>query len=387
MKTNLKFYTVAQVIDGFVYNEYEGKGLFGLSGKLTIQPEYQRNYIYSEGGKENACIDSLLKCYPLGLIYFNKLSDGSLEVLDGQQRITSIGRYVTGKFAITDNQGNQNYFSGLSQDQQVTIMNSELLVYECEGTESEIKEWFKTINITGIPLNDQELANAVYSGPFVTKAKEIFSNSQNANIQKWSAYIKGSPNRQDYLRTALKWISQDNIDSYMSEHRYDNNVEELNTYFNTVIEWVSTVFISIDSSMRGLDWGVLYDTYHKNSYNPQAVDKIVKQLVADDEVTKNSGIYEYVLSGQNKPELLSLRSFSVVDKKAKYAEQTNYAKKKGISNCPDCVSDASRHNETKIWNYSQMEGDHVIPWSKGGKTERDNLVMLCKYHNAKKSNY
>lgn len=387
MKTNLKFYTVAQVIDGFVYNEYEGKGLFGLSGKLTIQPEYQRNYIYSEGGKENACIDSLLKGYPLGLIYFNKLSDGSLEVLDGQQRITSIGRYVTGKFSITDNQGNQNYFSGLSQDQQVTIMNSKLLVYECEGTESEIKEWFKTINITGIPLNDQELANAVYSGPFVTKAKEIFSNSQNANIQKWSAYIKGSPNRQDYLRTALKWISQDNIDSYMSEHRYDNNVEELNTYFNTVIEWVSTVFISIDSSMRGLDWGVLYDTYHKNSYNPQAVDKIVKQLVADDEVTKNSGIYEYVLSGQNKPELLSLRSFSVIDKKAKYAEQTNYAKKKGISNCPDCVSDASRHNETKIWNYSQMEGDHVTPWSKGGKTERDNLVMLCKYHNAKKSNY
>lgn len=387
MNTLLKKYTVADLVDGFQYNEYEGKGLFGLSGKLTIQPEYQRNYIYSEGGKENACIDSLLKGYPLGLIYFNKLSDGSLEVLDGQQRITSIGRYVTGKFAIKDNQGNQNYFSGLSQDQQATIMKSELLVYECEGTESEIKEWFKTINITGIPLNDQELANSVYSGPFVTKAKEIFSNTQNANIQKWSAYIKGSPNRQDYLRTALKWVSQGNIDSYMSEHRYDNNVDELNTYFNTVIDWVSTVFISIDSAMRGLDWGVLYDTYHKNSYNPQAVDKIVKQLVADDEVTKNSGIYEYVLSGQNKPELLSLRSFSVVDKKAKYAEQTNYAEKKGISNCPDCVSDSSRHNETKIWNYSEMEGDHVIPWSRGGKTERDNLVMLCKYHNAKKSNY
>ncbi|QFR22501.1 GmrSD restriction endonuclease domain-containing protein [Schleiferilactobacillus harbinensis] len=387
MLTHLKFYTVNQIVDGFVYNEYEGKGLFGLSGQLTIQPEYQRNYIYSEGGKENACIDSLLKGYPLGLIYFNKLPDGTFEVLDGQQRITSIGRYVTGKFSITDNQGNQNYFHGLSQDQQATIMNSKLLVYECEGTESEIKEWFKTINITGIPLNDQELANAVYSGPFVTKAKEIFSNSQNANIQKWSAYIKGSPNRQDYLKTALKWVSQGNIDSYMSEHRYDNNVDELNTYFNTVIDWVSTVFISIDSPMRGLDWGALYDAYHKNSYNPQVLDKIVKQLVADDEVTKNSGIYEYVLSGQNKPELLSLRSFSVVDKKAKYAEQTNYAEKKGISNCPDCVSDPSRHNETKIWNYSEMEGDHRIPWSKGGKTERDNLIMLCKYHNTKKSNY
>ncbi|MBO3092014.1 DUF262 domain-containing protein [Schleiferilactobacillus harbinensis] len=387
MLTHLKFYTVNQIIDGFVYNEYEGKGLFGLSGQLTIQPEYQRNYIYSEGGKENACIDSLLKGYPLGLIYFNKLPDGTFEVLDGQQRITSIGRYVTGKFSITDNQGNQNYFHGLSQDQQATIMNSELLVYECEGTESEIKEWFKTINITGIPLNDQELANAVYSGPFVTKAKEIFSNSQNANIQKWSAYIKGSPNRQDYLKTALKWVSQGNIDSYMSEHRYDNNVDELNTYFNTVIDWVSTVFISIDSAMRGLDWGALYDAYHKNSYNPQVLDKIVKQLVADDEVTKNSGIYEYVLGGQNKPELLSLRSFSVVDKKAKYAEQTNYAENKGISNCPDCVSDPSRHNETKIWNYSEMEGDHRIPWSKGGKTERDNLIMLCKYHNTKKSNY
>lgn len=387
MLTHLKFYTVNQIIDGFVYNEYEGKGLFGLSGQLTIQPEYQRNYIYSEGGKENACIDSLLKGYPLGLIYFNKLPDGTFEVLDGQQRITSIGRYVTGKFSITDNQGNQNYFHGLSQDQQATIMNSELLVYECEGTESEIKEWFKTINITGIPLNDQELANAVYSGPFVTKAKEIFSNSQNANIQKWSAYIKGSPNRQDYLKTALKWVSQGNIDSYMSEHRYDNNVDELNTYFNTVIDWVSTVFISIDSAMRGLDWGALYDAYHKNSYNPQVLDKIVKQLVADDEVAKNSGIYEYVLGGQNKPELLSLRSFSVVDKKAKYAEQTNYAENKGISNCPDCVSDPSRHNETKIWNYSEMEGDHRIPWSKGGKTERDNLIMLCKYHNTKKSNY
>jgi uncharacterized protein with ParB-like and HNH nuclease domain len=197
MKTTLKTeITVKDICEGFVYNELEGKGLFGLAGKLTIQPEYQRNYIYADGKKDVAVIESILKGYPLGLIYFNKPSDDTLEVLDGQQRITSFGRYVTGKFAIKDENGMEQYFSGLAQDKQELILNTKLLIYECEGTESEIKEWFKTINIAGVPLNNQELLNAVYSGQFVTLAKAKFSNSKDANIQKWSAYISGSANRK-----------------------------------------------------------------------------------------------------------------------------------------------------------------------------------------------
>jgi hypothetical protein len=265
--------TVKDVCDGFVYNELEGKGLFGLSGKLTIQPEYQRNYIYaSDGGKkEMAVIESILKGYPIGLIYFNKVSENNLEVLDGQQRITSAGRFVTGKFAIKDENGMEQYFSGMAKDKKTKILETKLLIYECEGTESEIKEWFKTINIAGVPLNDQELLNAVYSGPFVTLAKEEFSNSQNANIQKWSAYIKGSANRQEFLECALDWVSKGNIGDYMSRHRFDKNINELKKYFNSVIDWVSTVFTDVESEMRGLEWGRLYEEYHTKAYNPAKV--------------------------------------------------------------------------------------------------------------------
>ena len=184
MKTNLVQYTVGIISEGFIYNALEGKGLYGLNGQLTIQPEYQRNYIYADGKRDVAVIESLLKGYPLGLIYFNKLSAESLEVLDGQQRITSFGRFITGKFAIKDENGMQQYFSGLAKDRQEKILNSQILVYECEGTETEIKEWFKTINTVGIPLNDQELLNAVYSGPFTTIGKAEFSNSQNSRIAK-----------------------------------------------------------------------------------------------------------------------------------------------------------------------------------------------------------
>ena len=261
MKTTLRTdITVADICDGFVYNQLEGKGLFGLGGKLTIQPEYQRNYIYADGGgkKEAAVIQSLLKGYPLGLIYFNKVAKDKFEVLDGQQRITSIGRFVTNKFAIMDN-GNPKNFDSLPADQQAKIRDSKLLIYECEGTETEIKQWFETINIAGVPLNDQELLNAIYSGPFVTLAKAEFSNSQNANIQKWSAYIKGSANRQEFLERALDWVSKGDIGGYMSAHRNDNNINELKTYFNSVIDWVSTVFIDVLQEMQGLEWGRLYE--------------------------------------------------------------------------------------------------------------------------------
>ncbi|MGX7164335.1 HNH endonuclease family protein [Enterococcus massiliensis] len=386
MKTILKQYNVEEITKGFVYNEYEGKGLFGLSGKLTIQPEYQRNYIYADGKRDVACIDSILKGYPLGLIYFNKVSDDSFEVLDGQQRITSIGRFITGKFAIIDSNNNRNYFSGLSKDQQQKILNYELLIYECEGSESEIKEWFKTINIAGIPLNEQELRNAIYSGPFVTEAKQEFSNSGNAKQQKWQSYIKGVVNRQDILQEALNWVSRGNIDTYMSQHRYDTNISDLKNYFNTVIEWASSVFVNIEKEMRGLNWGLLYETYHRISYNPSDVEIRVRELLADPDITKRAGIFEFILGGEKNTSLLNIRAFSETDKKAKYQEQTNNAKENGTSNCPTCNTDLEYQHTDYIWKYSEMAGDHIVPWSKGGKTERDNLQMLCKHHNSKKSN-
>lgn len=231
METTLKInITIKEICEGFVYNELESKGLFGLSGTLTIQPEYQRNYIYaSDGGKkEMSVINSVLKGYPIGLIYFNKLSDSNLEVLDGQQRITSLGRFVSDKFAIKDENGMEQYFGGMAKDKQTKILEKKLLIYECEGTESEIKDWFKTINIAGVPLNNQELFNAIYSGPFVTLGKAEFSNSQNANIQKWSAYVPGSANRQEYLECALDWVSKSNISNYMSHDRFYQNINELN---------------------------------------------------------------------------------------------------------------------------------------------------------------
>ena len=235
MKTELRTdITVREICDGFVYNEYEGKGLFGLSGKLTIQPEYQRNYIYADGKKDVAVIDSLLKGYPLGLIYFVKVDEDKYEVLDGQQRITSFGRFITGKFDIKDEDDRYYKFSGLAEDLREKILNTPLTIYICEGTESEIKQWFKTINIAGVPLNEQELSNAIHSGPFVTKAKEEFSNSKNSNIQKWSAYISGNVLRQDFLRTALEWVSKDHIDAYMSKHRFDDNIDELKAYFKRI---------------------------------------------------------------------------------------------------------------------------------------------------------
>ena len=278
MKTTLKIdITVKDICEGFVYNQLEGKGLFGLSGKLTIQPEYQRNYIYADGKKDVAVIDSLLKGYPLGLIYFNKVSDDNLEVLDGQQRITSFGRFVTNKFAVKDENGMEQYFSGIATNKQTMILNTKLLIYECEGEESEIKEWYRTINIAGIPLNNQELLNAVFSGPFVTLGKEEFSNSQNSNIQKWSAYIKGSANRQEFLECALDWVSKGNIDDYMSRHRFDKNINELTRYFNSVIDWVSSVFIDVEKEMRGLEWGRLYEEYHKKPYDSNKVSAEIKK--------------------------------------------------------------------------------------------------------------
>ena len=386
METTLRTdITVEDICKGFTYNEYEGKGLFGLSGKLTIQPEYQRNYIYADGKRDVAVIDSLLKGYPLGLIYFTKVADDKFEVLDGQQRITSFGRFVTGKFAIVDENGMQQYFSGLAQDKKEKILKSKLTIYICEGTESEIKDWFKTINIAGIPLNEQELCNAIHSGPFVTKAKEEFSNSQNANIQKWSSYISGSVNRQDYLHTALDWVSNGHIDEYMSKHRYDTDINELKTYFNSVIDWISSVFPDVDDTMRGLPWGKLYEKYHRNAYNPQEVSGKVHELLEDYYVKDKKGIYEYILGGCVDSKLLNVRVFDEVTKKSVYAKQTNAVKDKNISNCPLCAI-GSDSNKNRIWKLNEMDADHVSAWSKGGATDISNCQMLCKTHNRVKGN-
>ena len=377
--------TVKDICEGFVYNEYEGKGLFGLSGKLTIQPEYQRNYIYADGKKDIAVITSILKGYPLGLIYFNKTPDGKLEVLDGQQRITSFGRFVTGKFAIKDSHGMEQYFSGLASDLQNKILQTTLLIYECEGTESEIKEWFKTINIAGIPLNEQELLNAIHSGAFVTKAKEEFSNSQNTYIQKWSAFIAGSVNRQDFLHCALHWVSKGNISEYMSRHRHDADITELKCYFNSVIDWILAVFGNAEKEMRGLEWGALYEQYHKNSYNPDEVAACVKELYADGYVTNKKGIFEYILGGCVDTKLLHVRFFDEAVKKSVYAKQTASAKKEGISNCPLCAL-GSDSNKARIWKEAEMDADHVSAWSKGGASSAANCQMLCKTHNQAKGN-
>jgi hypothetical protein len=386
MKTTLLTeITVRDICDGFVYNQLEGKGLFGLSGKLTIQPEYQRNYIYADGKRDVAVIESILKGYPLGLIYFNKPTENSLEVLDGQQRITSFGRFVTNKFAIKDENGMEQYFSGIAEDKQQKILNTKLLIYECEGTESEIKEWFRTINISGVPLTNQELLNAVYSGPFVTLGKEEFSNSQNANIQKWSAYISGSANRQDFLERALEWVSKDNVGDYMSRHRFDTNITELKNYFTSVIDWVSTVFTDVESEMKGLEWGRLYETYKKQPYNSKTVSEQVKKLYADPYIKNRKGVFEFILGGSTDFKLLEVRVFDEATKKSTYAIQTAEAEKKNISNCSHCAIGHDA-NKTKIWKLAEMDADHVTAWSKGGATDSKNCEMLCKSHNRAKGN-
>ena len=381
--------TVREICEGFVYNQLEGKGLFGWAGKLTIQPEYQRNYLYAEndGKKEVAVIDSILKDYPIGLIYFNEPEAGKYEILDGQQRITSIGRFVTGKFAIRDKFGMEQYFAGLAQELQEKILAYRLLVYVCNGTETEIKEWFETINIAGVPLNRQELLNATYSGPFVTLAKATFSNSRNPQLQKWGCYVSGNANRQDILHTALAWVAkgEENVGGYMSLHRYEDSIEELKTYFDTVIEWAKTLFGEPKGEMRGLEWGALYEQYHANSYSPAQLQQRVNELYADESVTNKRGIFEFLLGGETDMRLLHIRIFDDSTKKTVYARQTNAAREQGISNCPECAK-GHENVRSKIYKIAEMDADHVTAWSKGGSTAIENCQMLCKTHNRAKGN-
>ncbi len=336
MKTNLRTdITVADICEGFVYNQLEGKGLFGLRGMLTIQPEYQRNYLYADGGgkREQDVIHSLLNEYPLGLIYFNKVGENRFEVLDGQQRITSIGRFVTNKFAITDG-GNPKNFDSLPTDQQEKIRKS---------------------------------------------------NSQNANIQKWSAYVKGSANRQEFLERALDWVSKGDIGLYMSAHRNDTNINELKTYFTSVIDWTSTVFTNVMPEMRGLDWGRLYEQYHGTSYDSKKMSDEVKRLAVDENVTNRKGIFEYLLGGSTATNMLAIRVFDEKVKKIAYAKQTQAAEANGESNCPLCAI-GPEANKRRIYKLTEMDADHVTAWSKGGESSPENCQMLCVTHNRAKGN-
>ncbi len=386
METELKVYTVKELCEGFSYSETDGKGLYGLAGKLTIQPEYQRNYLYSENKseKEVAVIDSVLKKHPLGLLYFNKLPDGRLEVLDGQQRITSLGRYLIGKFSVMKN-GDPYKFKTLNEDERQLIENTKLLVYICEGTETEIKEWFEIINIGGIVLNDQEKLNAIYSGPFVSAARKEFSNKEDARTQKWSCYISGSANRQEYLQEALRWVSHGNIKNYMQEHRRDTNINELKLYFNDVISWIERTFDNVYPKMKGLNWGELYEKYHNNPYDHVEVSKKVKELYNDPCVKDNKNVFEYVLGGCKDTKLLNVRVFDENTKNRVYIRQTDEAKEKHISNCPLCAIGHDANKE-KIWTQKEMDADHVLAWSKGGATDESNCQMLCKTHNRAKGN-
>ena len=393
MKTRLRTdLTIRQICEGFQYSESEEKGLFGWAGKLTIQPEYQRNYIYANGKDDVAVIDSLLKGYPIGLIYFVETEKDKYEILDGQQRITSIGRYVTNKFAWIDENDIPYKFESLPKDKQDKIYNTELTIYICSGEESEIKEWFKTINIAGKPLNNQELLNSIYSGPFITKAKEIFSNSQNSNLHKWLSYMKVEVKRQGLLEVALSWVSKDwekdgNLEKYMADHRHDDNINELTSYFNDVINWVSTIFIDLKDEMQYINWGKMYEKYHKNPYNSNDVSRKLNELYSDYFVNDKKGCYEYILNGckQEDTKLLNIRLFDEPTKKTVYESQTQNAKIKNISNCPMCVIE-NLSNKTKIWDYKDMDADHVTAWSKGGSTDISNCQMLCRTHNHIKGN-
>ena len=306
-------------------------------------------------------------------------------MLDGQQRITSLGRFYTGKLGIKDENGLPQSIGSIAKEVREKFLNAKLLIYECEGTESEIKEWFRTINIAGVPLNTQELLNAVYSGPFVTSAKAVYSNSQNSKMQMWGAYISGAANRQEILATALEWVSRGNAEEYMRDHRFSSDIMELINYFNSVIDWIRAVFPLVENEMRGLPWGELYEKFHTQPYNPAKMKQRVAELYADPYVKNRRGVFEFLLGGETDTKLLDIRIFDEATKRAVYARQTEQAKEAGHSNCPYCAIGHDA-NACKIWKLNEMDADHVKAWSKGGVTTIDNCQMLCKHHNRAKGN-
>ena len=388
MKTTLHTdWTVGDICKGFIFDRNEGKGLFGLDGHLVIQPEYQRNYIYGDGTRDVAVVESLLKGYPLGLIYFVKNQDGKYEVLDGQQRITSFARFVNHSWPFAVYIDDKPYYiDSLDQNKRELIVNAPLTIYVCEGDPSEIQAWFETINIAGVPLVKQELRNAAYHGPFVSAARAVFSNKGNANMNRWQTYIKGAPERQAILEAALDWVSVGHIDQYMAAHRHDTSINEMKNYFDTVVNWVDSVFDYTGREMCGLEWGRLYREYHRCAYQKDKVAQRVEELLGDAQVTDKKGIFEYILGGEVDQKLLHIRVFDEKTKRAVYRRQTTDAKAKGVSNCPMCAAVAGNANTTRIYKDAEMDADHVTAWSRGGATDEANCQLLCKTHNRSKGN-
>ena len=352
MKIQLKEITVKELVDGYADNDDEG--VVGYGGKLDIRPPYQREFIYKEAQRD-AVIDTLRKNFPLNVMYWAVRDDGHFEVIDGQQRTISICQYVEGAFAFEE-----LYFQNLKDDQQNQMLTYPLMVYLCTGSDSEKLEWFKTINIAGVELSEQELRNAVYAGSWVTDAKRYFSKRGCAAYGVGHRYLSGSAIRQEYLETAIKWLAggKANIEAYMGEHQNDASAEALWKHFRGVIDWVEQLFPKHRKEMKGLDWGGFYAQHKDKKLNAKKLETEIANLMQDDDVTNKKGVYEYVLSGAQRH--LNIRAFTDSQKR------TAFEKQKG--KCPKCK---------KTFDIDAMEGDHIIPWHKGGKTDAKNCRMLC----------
>jgi hypothetical protein len=357
MKIELQALTVRELADGYTDNQEEG--VFGYSGKLDIRPPYQREFIYKDK-QRNAVIETLTNDFPLNVMYWSVREDGNFEVIDGQQRTISICQYIEGDFSYKD-----RYFHNLQSDEQARILDYELMVYLCSGTDSERLAWFKTINIAGVELTAQELRNAVYSGSWVTDAKRHFSKTGCPAYVIGSDYMTGTPIRQDYLETVIEWINDGDVEGYMATHQHDPNANELWLYFQRVIAWVKATFPKHRKEMKAVQWGELYNQFKDEAPDSAKLEKQVASLMADEDVTKKRGIYSYVLDGQEKH--LNIRAFSPNQRREAYERQ------KGI--CPVC----GNHFELE-----EMEADHITPWHAGGKTEAANCKMLCLEDNRRK---
>jgi len=359
MKIDLKEITIKELFEGYK-NCYE-EGVVGYGGKLNIRPKYQREFVYKEK-QRNAVIDTLRKNFPLNVMWWAECEDGNYELLDGQQRTISLCEYLQNEFSV-----GFKYFHTLQENEKQEILNYKLMVYFCKGTDTEKLDWFKTINIAGEKLTNQELRNAVYTGTWLTSAKKYFSKTSCPAYQIGKDYINGSPIRQDYLEKTIYWISDDNIEQYMADNQHKSNANELWLYFQNILTWVKTVFPKYRKEMKGLDWGFFYNKYKDAHLDSEKLEKEITELMLDEDVTKKSGIYEYVLTRQHKS--LNIRLFS--DKQ----KRETYEKQKGI--CVKCE---------KKFQITEMHADHIIPWSNGGKTTTDNCQMLCQKCNGTKSN-
>lgn len=356
MKIELKKITVAELSNG--YQDNAEAGVVGFGGKLDIRPAFQREFVYKDKQRD-AVINTVTKDFPLNVMYWAVRDDGSFEVIDGQQRTISLCQYVAGDFSI-----NGLAFHNLTKDKQEQILKYPLMIYLCSGTDSEKLEWFKTINIAGVELTDQELRNAVYSGSWVSDAKRYFSKNSRPKIG--DDYLSGVAIRQEYLETAIGWISKGKIEDYMSKHQHDPNANDLWVYFQAVINWVKVTFPKYRKEMKAVPWGLLYNDFKDKNLDSKKLETEIVKLMQDDDVTKKSGIYPYILTGNEK--YLNIRSFTDNQKREAYEKQ------KGI--CPKCK---------KYFEIEGMEADHITPWHEGGKTIAENCQMLCKQDNRTKS--